>query len=555
MTAILLLIGYGQVPLNSSPDQKQKVNAPISGVVVYPGRALVTRKATLKIGAGTQRLVLRDLANLLENHSVRAELSGKDARIMDVEISSYAVREADDPALKSLKERREKLQIDIDALSDRSSVLAFRSDYLKKAQESYLNGTDKNGKPVQRTPKEYDSMLSYLSKRIAENAADRRQLSREQTALSKKAKYLDRLIRDARNRSSKASRRKQVTVLLESSSNTTVRLGISYIVPQSGWSPGYDVRVLGNKNRIEFNGYGLVAQRSGEDWNEADIRLSTARPTTTSQPPTVEPLFVAGARGMRTDGSFQNKGNVSFTKRGTGSLVFAVPRKIPVASDGRPHRTPFTRHSLPVKFEYITFPRYGNTAYLLALGKNTMPQPILDGQINIFQENDFVGSSRSGSVLPGEDFELALGVNENIRVERKLEELVEEKAGLLGGQRMFRYSYAITVGNFSGKPATLNVIDQIPVARGTDARIEKVTHSVDPEYVNKQGIMKWKLALKSGQSQTIRFGFAITVPENSGPRFFDKEHEKGETLRKLDDMQKERSHPAQRGPALRKQMY
>ena len=58
-----------------------------------------------------------------------------------------------------------------------------------------------------------------------------------------------------------------------------LNLSISYLVRGVQWTPVYDIRVYAKDKSMIINYSGLITQRSGEDWNNTTISLSTACPT------------------------------------------------------------------------------------------------------------------------------------------------------------------------------------------------------------------------------------------------------------------------------------
>ncbi len=556
--ALLLLIGRPDGPVLSEESGEDAGAGRVDEVVVYPDRALVTRRITFEgppRAAGPRRLVVRPLPLELRDDSLRATVTSGGGRILDVEAGSYPVPVENDEILKKLRAQAAEIRKQEEPLEDQQSLIAFRQRYLESAQQHYL-GEKARGREPGRSVREYDAMLEYLSERALRNLSEARRIRKALADLKEKRNFVERKIADRLRNRRRSAREKQVAVLVEGGGRT-VSIELTYVVGRASWKPGYDVRILRKENRIEFDGYGLVSQSSGEDWPAARVKLSTARPAGLEPPPEMEPLYVgsSGSRGGSVPGGGAPGRAGGAGARG-GSLVFAVPKTIPIAADGRPHRTSFTRHTLPVTFEYITFPRHSDTAYLIALGKNDMAAPILAGQLNLFHGNDFFGASQSGSVLPGETFELTLGSNENIRVTRRLEEMAQERTGLISRGQSFRYAYSIRVGNYSDRDAVVNVVDQIPVSRGEEVRVTDVTHSPAPDFTNKQGILKWRIPLKSKATTTIQFSFTVLVPEGRAPDFFRTEEKRGRQLRDLEN--DERAAPSSgknRGPALQKYRF
>jgi uncharacterized protein (TIGR02231 family) len=200
--------------------------------------------------------------------------------------------------------------------------------------------------------------------------------------------------------------------------------------------------------------------------------------------------------------------------------VFQVPKRADIPSDGSAHRTAISRQTFPVKFEYICTPKLSPYAYLQAVGTNTLAAPILRGDLNIFMGNDFVGSSYTDNILPGEDFELVLSVNENIRVTRSLEEKEEKEAGFLGGTKRIDYRFLIKIENYSGSDIIMNIFDQIPVSRTSEIEIKNVAFSREPQRKDVKGICKWQFPMKPKETVNLTFSFTVAVPKDKEAAFF-----------------------------------
>jgi uncharacterized protein (TIGR02231 family) len=330
---------------------------------------------------------------------------------------------------------------------------------------------------------------------------------------------------------------------------------ISYINQKISWKPGYDIRVMNDEKKAEFTGYGIVAQSSGEDWLNAKVAFSTAQPAVRGYLPELIPVYAAlsskmprkpGGKGrayadqqqinraildnvsQQADMPTARSGDDIVTdsaaekgvSRQVGSLVFQVPKRSVIPADGSAHRTAISRHSLPIRFEYICIPKVSPYAFLQAVGSNTLESPILRGDLNIFMENDFVGSSYTDNILPGQDFELILSVNENIRVIRSLEEKEEKEAGFLSSMKSINFRFLIKIENFSGTDIVMNIFDQIPVSRTSEIEIKNVDFSHAPAVKDVKGICKWQFAMKPKETINLTFSFTVAVPKDQEAAFF-----------------------------------
>ena len=85
-------------------------------------------------------------------------------------------------------------------------------------------------------------------------------------------------------------------VLLEVDGDGEIELELSYVVPGASWSSGYDLRLAGETLTLTW--HGMITQRTGEDWPECALKLSTARPAGALEVPELDPWFVDVLRPM-----------------------------------------------------------------------------------------------------------------------------------------------------------------------------------------------------------------------------------------------------------------
>src|SRR5260370_158658 len=68
-------------------------------------------------------------------------------------------------------------------------------------------------------------------------------------------------------------------VRIEVASAGEVAIDLSYLVSGASWLPRYDARVDVSSARVHLTQQALVTQRTGEDWADVVLALSTARPS------------------------------------------------------------------------------------------------------------------------------------------------------------------------------------------------------------------------------------------------------------------------------------
>jgi uncharacterized protein (TIGR02231 family) len=130
------------------------------------------------------------------------------------------------------------------------------------------------------------------------------------------------------------------------------------------------------------------------------------------------------------------------------------------------------------------------------------------GKAAVFHEADFVGSTALPMWAPGEDVELALGLDDRIRVERKLVRRTATKA-TLGSTRRREVEYETRIENHTPRPARVTVLDQLPVPRDHEITVKPITAEPEPAETTDLGVVTWKLDLAAGAEIGIRLGFRV----------------------------------------------
>ena len=129
---------------------------------------------------------------------------------------------------------------------------------------------------------------------------------------------------------------------------------------------------------------------------------------------------------------------------------------------------------------------------------NSSQHTLPAGRAAVFHEADFVGSTALPLWAPGEDVELALGLDDRIRVERKLVRRTASKA-TLGSTRRREVEYETKIENHTPRAARVTVLDQLPVARDHEITVKPITASPDPTETTDLGVITWKLDLARGR--------------------------------------------------------
>jgi uncharacterized protein (TIGR02231 family) len=521
--------------------------APIIAVTVYTDRALVTRRGKVKLGQGEQELWLEDLPNTLLPESVRASGRGTTAmRILGVDVGPTFHVEAP-------QERVAELQREIEEREDKDALLAQKEEALE-AQREFLTKLSRAsggslargialGKAQLTTGAEVISFvnenLSSAGQEMQEIRKQRRELARE---LEKLCKELEQL------KATRPLERRRVVVSVEATEEGELELEVSYLVKGARWQPLYDLRVLDGEKQVEITYLANVSQRSGEDWEDVALALSTAKPALSSVMPELDPWFIkerrlprlmrpsvrastgamAAAEPMMAkaappaelmeeglEEAFVEAEAVEAEVEEQGvALTFKVPRRANIPGDGSGHKTTVTTINLPPRLDYVAAPKLVEQAYRRAVISNDSQHIILSGQVNVFHGGEFVGRTNfEDAIAPGEEFEVHLGVDDRISVARELVESRVDKK-FLGNNRRLLYGYKIEVENLKSSAEKITVRDQLPVSQHEQIKVQAGRIEPQPKEQTDLGLMEWELTLAPKEKREIRLGFTVEHPRD-----------------------------------------
>jgi uncharacterized protein (TIGR02231 family) len=245
---------------------------------------------------------------------------------------------------------------------------------------------------------------------------------------------------------------------------------------------------------------------------------------------TKDKMSVVSAPAYQTEafkkeaGAFEEKveGEIEFaTAEEKGiAVVYTLPAKIAVKSDNSEHKFPISSQILSAVFEYSSYPRVSPFAYLGSRVTNSKGLQLLAGRVNIFLEGDFVGFSSIGNIAPSEEFDLYLGIDENVKVKREcLEKKVDETliAGIPSRTKRTTYKYKLTVENYKSKKIKVKLYEAMPVSEDDRIKIKISEISLEPgvkDWEDRKGIWLWELELEPQQKQEIFYTFIVEHPRD-----------------------------------------
>ena len=520
-----------------------EVKSEISEIYVYTDSALVNRVAHLELDKGTYTAIFSNIIPEVDENSLRVSAEGTAIiKLFGAQVKREYLEEVPSERIRQLKEEIQKLDDEITRMQNLKSILMEKKKFIDSI--TLFSNTQIPQDLITSMPQisDLENILSFLDAELKDIYAQALDFELQMRGLSNKLEALKRELSQVSGVQRKLQR--SIMVELEVLKEGTTDLKISYLVGGASWNPIYDARANFEKSEVELVSYGVIKQVTGEDWLEVDCSLSTAKPRIGGSMPYVASWFLRPyqpevmrdkvsaplAATYQTE-AFKKEAGVleepaeseieyaAAEEKGI-AVIYNLPSKISVKSDKSEHKFPVSSQILSAEFEYSSYPRVSPFAYLGSRVTNSKGLQLLAGRVNIFLEGDFVGFSSIGNIAPSEEFELYLGIDENVKVKRELlEKKVDETliAGIPSRTKKTTFKYKLTVENYKSKKIRVKLFEAIPVSEDDRIKININEISLKPDkedWEDRKGIWLWELELEPQQKQEIFYTFTVEHPRD-----------------------------------------
>ena len=540
LVCLPLVLG-GMAPVHSQDSNIIAMDSAPTRVTAYRGRAWIERAVSANLQPGIHTLVFNDLPARWQPETIQASVSG-DANVLAIDTSTRQVSSGTGD-LKNLQDEVESARSDLQSARDQLTVLeasiGFHETMMKKASAAageYL-GTD--GFDITSVK----SQSEYFSSSLAELLA---QIQQVNVLIGQKERQFE--IAQSRLDQAGDSTRTQREAIVELMVNSEGEVGMTlgYLVSDANWSPRYDVRGDLNSGKLAMEYGAQIHQQTGEDWNDVELVLSTARPSRASNPPSMSPVFVdiyappppaagrrRGAGKMEADsmayGGMIASAAVDARVQGGGSSVtFTLPRRTTVETNSEAaQRTRITEFDTDVDFVHVAMPVLTDEIYLRGRFQNTSDYQLLPGEAGIFMGGDYVGMAQIGSSAPGSELEMYFGVDPAMSAIRTMLTKNTGETGVFGGWLKTSYDFVLKIENGTDREARIELWDRRPISRSDEIQVAvenlSMPLSTNQNYLQDafpQGLMRWDLEVAAGSvgKKSFVVSYDLDVERKEGVR-------------------------------------
>lgn len=259
-------------------QEEVQVASIIKEATVFLEGAQVTRTATTPVPAGRATIVFMGLTADLDPESIKVNARENDFIILSV---SHRLNFGNPPEPGP----------EVDALQQQIKELGFRKDLIvtqvniAREEEAILKANrNMSGQASGLAAEDLEQAVRFHRERLTEINMNYLTWNRRLDSLREVRENLQKQLAELRGKNpQKASA--EIVVITEGERATNTEFRLSYLVPDAGWQPYYDVRVTDITQPVDLRYRAKVRQQSGEDWQDIQLTLSTGDPKASAVAP------------------------------------------------------------------------------------------------------------------------------------------------------------------------------------------------------------------------------------------------------------------------------
>ncbi|RRJ89658.1 mucoidy inhibitor MuiA family protein [Paenimyroides tangerinum] len=260
--------------------------AKIESARVYTNAAELKHKASVQIPSGNSEIVITNVADYLIENTVQIKVP-KNVTVMSVQFSNAYLEEYDNKANSPL------LKTVQDSLTLLKSQLA-KIENLSSSDQKAIELLDKN----QQISNSQNFSVIELSKLVDYYKTKRTELNNSLDAFIKQEDELNKKISNLESRLSfnqttvENQSDGKLIVNITSSQAGNIPLEIIYLTSTANWKPSYDLRIDKINDPIQMLYKAQVIQRTGVDWKNIKLSLTSGLANANTQAPELNSWFL-----------------------------------------------------------------------------------------------------------------------------------------------------------------------------------------------------------------------------------------------------------------------
>ena len=257
----------------------QDLSTEIKEATVYRSEAFIERGVRMEIQKGNATLNFTGLPQGIDLESIKVK-SDPEFQILDIRPELRSLEH------DSIKLRSIKLEADYKKAVRTHKKMRSEWDILKREESVLLNNTSFKGEQNGLQAAAFKANMDYLAqnlRRLRQAMADQQAIVDQQSILVNRINGQIQLLRSKRSKSEQI-----VRVQIDAPKTASYEISIFYLEGNAAWRPSYELSCTSLDQALHLVAKGKVKQQTGTDWEQVDLKLTTADPSRGNMPPEFE---------------------------------------------------------------------------------------------------------------------------------------------------------------------------------------------------------------------------------------------------------------------------
>ncbi len=511
------------------------VTLPVVEVLLTEDRGLVTRRGPLRWTQGPGVLRVTGLSPALVDASLQVALRAPSlpASTGDVAVLRRWVplRRPTERSADALAREAITLKERLDALDQALARVATRDAAVAAELGRYAAAVVRNAGRDLFDPTRLDQDLASLRARLLQAPERARALRHERLDAARALSDLQAMI--SALESGELRLETFIDIAIDAPDGSLeAELELRYLCPNALWRPTYEAHLrTGPGAQVQWSVQGMVWQRTGEDWSQVRVTLSTARPSAGSALPplpldrlALRPKTPEERRTVQADFREQVIQTTSLAQGaepsalpgvddGGETRVLQSPGPVDLPSDGRPHRVHVSGFATPARVRWLCVPERDAAVFREVTLESRSSEPLLAGPVVLLVDGAYIGVGDIPFVSPGERFSLSFGSNDDLVVEHTRTRKIEKRK-LQSDLTWFVTE--TTLHHTGGAPLDLTLQARVPVSELPGVQVLRSPLHTRPgaDGPDEHGHLRWQIRLQPGGREIVSLGFRLDVSGN-----------------------------------------